>query len=93
MGGLLIADAARDIVKNTRNGDPLWPNVVGIVGELLHPQNRDRRRLMVSIAFDTPVSSCRVPYSNQLMISQVSGSTSCKPPSYSYTRHADLISL
>jgi hypothetical protein len=33
MGGLLIADAARDIVVNTRQGDALWPNVVGIIGE------------------------------------------------------------
>jgi len=31
MGGLLIADAARDIVDNTRELDPVWPKVVGIM--------------------------------------------------------------
>lgn len=35
MGGLLIADAARDIVVNTRPEDPVWPKVVGILGEYL----------------------------------------------------------
>lgn len=33
MGGLLIADAARDVVENTREGDPLWPKIVGILGK------------------------------------------------------------
>ena len=33
MGGLLIADAAKEIVANTREGDVLWPNIVGIMGE------------------------------------------------------------
>ncbi len=32
MGGLLIADAARDIARNTREGDPLWPHIVGVLG-------------------------------------------------------------
>nr|XP_031859184.1 uncharacterized protein CI109_005380 [Kwoniella shandongensis]KAA5526256.1 hypothetical protein CI109_005380 [Kwoniella shandongensis] len=31
MGGLLIADAARDIAGNTRKGEPMWPRVVGIL--------------------------------------------------------------
>jgi hypothetical protein len=31
MGGLLIADAARDIAANTREGDPMWPRVVGVI--------------------------------------------------------------
>lgn len=33
MGGLLIADAARDIAKNTREGDRMWPHIVGVLGE------------------------------------------------------------
>jgi hypothetical protein len=33
MGGLLIADAARDIAANTREGDAIWPHVVAIMGE------------------------------------------------------------
>jgi hypothetical protein len=33
MGGLLIADAARDIATNTRQGDPMWPHIVGVLGE------------------------------------------------------------
>lgn len=32
MGGLLIADAARDIAKNTRAGDKLWPHIVALIG-------------------------------------------------------------
>jgi acetyl esterase/lipase len=35
MGGLLIADTARDVVENTREGDPLWPKIVGIMGKSL----------------------------------------------------------
>ncbi|OCF60384.1 hypothetical protein L486_00017 [Kwoniella mangroviensis CBS 10435] len=31
MGGLLIADAARDIASNTREGDMMWPRIVGIL--------------------------------------------------------------
>ncbi|WWC89547.1 uncharacterized protein L201_004471 [Kwoniella dendrophila CBS 6074] len=31
MGGLLIADAARDIASNTREGDIMWPRIVGIL--------------------------------------------------------------
>ncbi|ORX36872.1 hypothetical protein BD324DRAFT_651349 [Kockovaella imperatae] len=31
MGGLLIADAARDIVANTRPGAPLWPQIIGVM--------------------------------------------------------------
>lgn len=31
MGGLLIADAARDIAVNTRPGAPIWPHVVGVL--------------------------------------------------------------
>lgn len=31
MGGLLIADAARDIAANTREGDPMWPRIVEII--------------------------------------------------------------
>lgn len=31
MGGLLIADAARDIARNTRKGDQMWPRVVALV--------------------------------------------------------------
>ncbi|KAL7421529.1 hypothetical protein Q5752_003298 [Cryptotrichosporon argae] len=31
MGGLLIADAAQRIAQTTREGDPMWPNVVGIL--------------------------------------------------------------
>ena len=31
MGGLLIADAARDIAVNTRPGAPMWPHVVGVL--------------------------------------------------------------
>ena len=34
MGGLLIADAALDVAKNTRDGDPMWPKIVAILGEL-----------------------------------------------------------
>lgn len=35
MGGLLIADAARDIARNTRKDDPMWPHVVGVLGEYM----------------------------------------------------------
>ena len=35
MGGLLIADAALDIARNTREGDPMWPKVVAICGTSL----------------------------------------------------------
>lgn len=31
MGGLLIADAARDIAANTREGEPMWPKIVALV--------------------------------------------------------------
>ncbi|OCF42781.1 hypothetical protein I317_03383 [Kwoniella heveanensis CBS 569] len=31
MGGLLIADAARDIAANSREGEMLWPKIVGIL--------------------------------------------------------------
>ncbi|WVR07297.1 hypothetical protein IAU60_004338 [Kwoniella sp. DSM 27419] len=31
MGGLLIADAARDVAANTREGASLWPKIVGIL--------------------------------------------------------------
>ncbi|ORY32635.1 hypothetical protein BCR39DRAFT_523294 [Naematelia encephala] len=31
MGGLLLADAALDIARNTRDGDPMWPHVVSIL--------------------------------------------------------------
>ncbi|OXG36566.1 hypothetical protein C367_00093 [Cryptococcus neoformans Ze90-1] len=31
MGGLLCADTVRDIAANTREGDPMWPRVVGII--------------------------------------------------------------
>nr|XP_019046057.1 hypothetical protein I302_04797 [Kwoniella bestiolae CBS 10118]OCF24987.1 hypothetical protein I302_04797 [Kwoniella bestiolae CBS 10118] len=31
MGGLLIADAARDIASNTREGEMMWPRIVGIL--------------------------------------------------------------
>ncbi|WRT66132.1 uncharacterized protein IL334_003085 [Kwoniella shivajii] len=31
MGGLLIADAARDVAANTREGDIMWPRIVGIL--------------------------------------------------------------
>ncbi|WWC61647.1 uncharacterized protein I303_104231 [Kwoniella dejecticola CBS 10117] len=31
MGGLLIADAARDIASNTREEDVMWPRIVGIL--------------------------------------------------------------
>ncbi|WWC70424.1 uncharacterized protein I206_104375 [Kwoniella pini CBS 10737] len=31
MGGLLIADAARDIASNTREGEMTWPRIVGIL--------------------------------------------------------------
>lgn len=31
MGGLLIADAARDIAKNTREGEPMWPKIVALL--------------------------------------------------------------
>lgn len=52
MGGLLIADAAKEIVDNARPKDPLWPTIVGILGEsyLFLIQ----RRLFDTIAFDTP---------------------------------------
>lgn len=30
MGGLLIADAARDIATNTRKGDQMWPKIVAL---------------------------------------------------------------
>lgn len=33
MGGLLCADTVRDIAASTREGDPIWPPVVGIIGE------------------------------------------------------------
>lgn len=33
MGGLLCADTVRDIAANTREGDPMWPRVVGIIGK------------------------------------------------------------
>lgn len=33
MGGLLIADAAKDVVDNSRAEDPLWPKIVGILGQ------------------------------------------------------------
>lgn len=33
MGGLLIADAARDIATNTRDGDSMWPRIVAVLGE------------------------------------------------------------
>jgi hypothetical protein len=32
MGGLLIADAAKEIVDGSRLEDPLWPKIVGIFG-------------------------------------------------------------
>jgi alpha-beta hydrolase superfamily lysophospholipase len=35
MGGLLIADAAKGIVDNSRPADALWPKVVGILGTFL----------------------------------------------------------
>ncbi|WVF71695.1 hypothetical protein IAT40_006503 [Kwoniella sp. CBS 6097] len=31
MGGLLIADAAKDIAANSREGEMLWPKIVGIL--------------------------------------------------------------
>ncbi|ODN79712.1 hypothetical protein L202_03636 [Cryptococcus amylolentus CBS 6039] len=31
MGGLLCADTLRDIARNTREEDPMWPKVVGIL--------------------------------------------------------------
>ncbi len=31
MGGLLIADAALDIAANTREDDPMWPRILGII--------------------------------------------------------------
>ncbi|ADV20132.1 Hypothetical Protein CGB_B1020W [Cryptococcus gattii WM276] len=31
MGGLLCADTVRDIAASTREGDPIWPRVVGII--------------------------------------------------------------
>jgi hypothetical protein len=33
MGGLLIADAAKEVVDSGRPGDPLWPKIVGIFGQ------------------------------------------------------------
>lgn len=33
MGGLLCADTVRDIAASTREGDPMWPRIVGIIGE------------------------------------------------------------
>lgn len=33
MGGLLCADTVRDIAANTREGDPIWPRIVGIICE------------------------------------------------------------
>jgi hypothetical protein len=33
MGGLLIADAAKEVVDNGRPEDPLWPKIVGIFGQ------------------------------------------------------------
>jgi len=33
MGGLLIADAAKEIVDGSRPEDPLWPKIVGIFGQ------------------------------------------------------------
>ena len=33
MGGLLIADAAKEIVDGSRPDDPLWPKIVGIFGQ------------------------------------------------------------
>ena len=34
MGGLLIADAALDVASNTREGDPMWPKIVAVMGKL-----------------------------------------------------------
>ena len=47
MGGLLIADAAKEIADNARPGDPLWPKIVGIFG--MSRKKRLRRELMSSV--------------------------------------------
>jgi len=42
MGGLLIADAAKEVVDSARPGDPLWPKIVGIFGEsITHSPRRE----------------------------------------------------
>ena len=53
MGGLLIADAARDVARNTRSEDPLWPHIVGVIGEILFWSSQ-----VLILAFDTPVRAC-----------------------------------
>lgn len=60
MGGLLIADAARDIVANTRADDPIWPKVVGIMGECSFRFIRFSF-LSSKSAFDTPVGPSTLP--------------------------------
>ena len=50
MGGLLIADAAQEIVDNSRLEDPLWPKIVGIFGM----PKIARVELSLYQAFDTP---------------------------------------
>ncbi|EIW70871.1 hypothetical protein TREMEDRAFT_29019 [Tremella mesenterica DSM 1558] len=55
MGGLLIADAALDIARNTRPGDPMWPKVVAIVAFDtpylgLHPRTLSLQKYQLSQA-------------------------------------------
>jgi hypothetical protein len=54
MGGLLIADAAKEVVDNGRPEDPLWPKIVGIFGEssstnLVFLANRQRSTRHISV--------------------------------------------
>jgi hypothetical protein len=51
MGGLLIADAAQEIVDGSRLEDPLWPKIVGIFGMSIA---YDEVGADLMIAFDTP---------------------------------------